>query len=108
MHPEKRTPLYALSVKAERRPEPYEILACVADVCRQVREELKLDYQEMSYEVRASRSVLSRFENLESRPDRLDDIVAGYETAGGLEPAELWQRAVELKRERLRSIAAAS
>jgi hypothetical protein len=98
-------PPYALDVKDP--PAPHHMLACIADVCREAREASGLELIDIVGYTRADRPVLRRFESLESQPGRLDEIVAGYEVACGIEPVGLWLRAVELKRERMAAAASA-
>ena len=75
------------------------MLAALALVCRQAREEAGLTQLDIATPAGVSHETISRFERGDGWPQGVGRIIRIYEAECGLEPFTLWARAVRLARE---------
>jgi hypothetical protein len=68
----------------------------IASVCRDERERVKANRTVVAAKVNRSEDVIRRFETLRGQwSPHTPEIVAAYAELAGVEPIELWQRAID-------------
>lgn len=68
----------------------------LADVCREVREQAGANRSVIAAQFNASEWTVRRFEMQQGKwSAQTDELVAAYAHMAGVEPADLWQRAID-------------
>lgn len=68
----------------------------LADVCREIREQAGANRSVIAAQFNASEWTVRRFEMQEGKwSAQTDELVAAYAQVAGVEPADLWQRAID-------------
>lgn len=68
----------------------------LADVCREVREQAKANRSLIAAQFNASEWTVRRFELQQGKwSAQTDELVAAYAHMAGVEPSDIWQRAID-------------